>query len=197
MNKKIKALVQKYEKDMQFENRFEDLKEKLDLIPDQNNHNEVYVIRKKLMPAYVMTIVLLMLVTGIIGLQLGLNSNYITGPERVDLVESQLGTYMDIYQREAVETISINSEFTVFVYIGYHQQVKTILIRVLSKTPSILLTGTIDSSPIIQTSNPNFYVVSIQDANTVFDISVIRNNATIADINSTIDLTAHFNWLQG
>ena len=99
MNKKIKTLVQKYEKDMQFENRFDELKDKLDLIPDADIKSEVFTIKRKVMPAYMMMIVLLMLITGIIGLQFGLNTSYVTGPENIDIVDKELMKLADFYEK--------------------------------------------------------------------------------------------------
>lgn len=195
MNKKIKALVQKYEKDMQFENRFEDLKDKLDLIPDQNNTNEVYVIRKKLMPAYVMTIVLLMLVTGIIGLQLGLNSNYITGPERVDVVEEQLSAFMDIYQREAIEIIIVNNDIVLFVYAGIKGDSKTIIINIQSKTSSTSMSGVANNTEIVKLQSLNFYSVVITENLVNFDIDLMKNSVIVEEVNFQLDLSTYYAWL--
>lgn len=196
MNKKIKTLVQKYEKDMQFENRFDELKDKLDLIPDQNLNTDIIVIRKKLVPAYTMMIVLLMLVTGIIGLQFGLNSNYISGPERVDIVDNQLSSYMDIYEREAVQSVAINDEYFLVIYVGYKAETKRILIRLITKNPSIALVGTVDGNEISSKPAQNFYVSDVVNDVAIFDIDFVLDGDVITNYNSAIDLSSYYSWLQ-
>ena len=197
MNKKIKTLVQKYEKDMQFENRFDELKDKLDLIPDQNLNTDIIVIRKKLVPAYTMMIVLLMLVTGIIGLQFGLNSNYISGPDRVDIVDNQLSTFMDLYEREAVQTISVNEQYSLIFYVGYESNVKKVLIRLASKTPNVVLIGEIDGNTITASTNPNYYIVSINNTTVSINLDIVRNQNVLGSVDTVIDLSTYYDWLLG
>lgn len=196
MNKKIKTLVQKYEKDMQFENRFDELKDKLDLIPDQNLNTDIIVIRKKLVPAYTMMIVLLMLVTGIIGLQFGLNSNYISGPEELDTIEKNLSDHMDIYQREAITSYVIDDQLYLSLYIGYQDNKKKIVIVLFSKTQSIVLDGTIDGNPLQMSSNRFVYTVNIDEDIVELDINAIFNESLMGSINSTLDLSSYYEWLQ-
>lgn len=196
MNKKIKTLVQKYEKDMQFENRFDELKDKLDLIPDQNLYTDIIVIRKKLVPAYTMMIVLLMLVTGIIGLQFGLNSGYISGPEHIDIVDNQLSSYMDIYEREAVQSVAINDEHFLIIYVGYKAETKRILIRLLTKNPSVVLVGTVDGNEISSKLSQNFYVSDVTNNITTFDIDLVVDGDVLGSFNSTLDLSSYYEWLQ-
>lgn len=196
MNKKIKTLVQKYEKDMQFENRFDELKDKLDLIPDQNLYTDIIVIRKKLVPAYTMMIVLLMLVTGIIGLQFGLNSGYISGPEHIDIVDNQLSSYMDIYEREAVQSVAINDEYFLIIYVGYKAETKRILIRLLTKNPSVVLVGTVDGNEISSKLSQNFYVSDVTNNITTFDIDLVVDGDVLGSFNSTLDLSSYYEWLQ-
>ncbi len=196
MNKKIKTLVQKYEKDMQFENRFDELKDKLDLIPDQNLNTDIIVIRKKLVPAYTMMIVLLMLVTGIIGLQFGLNSNYISGPEELDIIEKNLSDHMDIYQREAITSYVIDDQLYLSLYIGYQDNKKKIVIVLFSKTQSIVLDGTIDGNPLQMSSNRFVYTVNIDEDIVELDINAIFNESLMGSINSTLDLSSYYEWLQ-
>lgn len=196
MNKKIKALVQKYEKDMQFENRFEDLKDKLDLIPDQNNTNEVYVIRKKLMPAYMMTIVLLMLVTGIIGLQLGLNSNYITGPDETDPVEQMLSQHADIFERESVESIYVNDKVRLLVYIGIKNNQKIILVHGFSTERNNVINLSIGGVTQQVSQGMNFLVFSISnDQEIELHAQILMNNVMINEVNYSLDLSLDFDYL--
>lgn len=197
MSKKIKALVQKYEKDMQFENRFDELKSKLDLIPDSEPSHDVYVIKRKVMPAYVMIIVLLMLVTGIIGLQFGLNTNYVTGPEQVDKVEDQLSRIMDVYEREAIQTFIVNDNLIAYIYIGKTGFENQIVIRVKSKLEYIKIKGTVNGNDVIFT-NSDFYVFSnISDYDTTIDLDFVINEVLIAELNAQINLEPNFTWLVG
>ena len=196
MNKKIKTLVQKYEKDMQFENRFDELKDKLDLIPDQNLNTDIIVIRKKLVPAYTMMIVLLMLVTGIIGLQFGLNSGYITGPERVDLVEEKLAESFEKYIPEAINTYVINDSILLSLYVGNQLGQPKMLIRIISKSPEVSLVGTIDSNIIEKTDNSYYYTCEVNDGLVTVDLKVYRQGLEVGSLLESFDLSSYYSWLQ-
>ncbi len=175
MSKKIKTLVQKYEKDMQFENRFDELKHKLDLIPDPETKSEVITIKRKLMPAYSMMMVLLMLVTGLIGLQFGLNTNYLTGPERVDLVEEHLMELLDVYERESIESIAIDEFTKVQVYIGIKDGINAIVFILFNKQPQTEVQITINSNSIILNSESVLDFLYITDFDNV-EISIVANH---------------------
>lgn len=197
MNKKIKTLVQKYEKDMQFENRFDELKDKLDLIPDEDIKSEVFTIKRKVMPAYVMMIVLLMLVTGIIGLQFGLNSSFVIGPEKIDHVEEQLAELMDIYEREAVYTQVVSDDLIIHLYVGQTDLDKIIVIRLVSKIENVSIVGNANGGNL-QQSNGTFYASAVVIENIVnLNIDFVSNNIVIGEVNTTIDLTSYYLWLLG
>ena len=95
MNKKIRAVVKHYEKNMKFESKFEQLSHKLDLIKDDTPlKSDVIVIRRKLIPAYMMSILVMALVTGLIGLQIGLG-NLKVKTEYINPVEVEL--HVDLF----------------------------------------------------------------------------------------------------
>jgi len=195
MSKKIKTLVQKYEKDMQFENRFDELKHKLDLIPDAEIKSEVYTIKKKVMPAYAMMIVLLMLITGIIGLQFGLNTDFVNGQENINSVDAKLMDILDIYEREAIHTVVINSELMVHLYVGLDGMDKKIVVRLVSRQPSVTMAGTINEIEVTHT-NSNFYVYG--DANyeiVSINIEFMKDGLVIGTLNTSIDTTSYFDYL--
>lgn len=195
MSKKIKTLVQKYEKDMQFENRFDELKHKLDLIPDAEIKSEVYTIKKKVMPAYAMMIVLLMLVTGIIGLQFGLNTDFVNGQENISKVDAQLMNILDIYEREAIQTVVINSDMIVHFYVGVDGMDKKIVVRLVSKQQNVTILGTINDYAVSHT-NSDYYVFG--DANNEMvsiDIEFMKNGLVIGTLNTSIDTTSYFDYL--
>lgn len=194
MSKKIKALVQKYEKDMQFENRFDELKSKLDLIPDSEPSHDVYVIKRKVMPAYVMIIVLLMLVTGIIGLQFGLNTNYVTGPEQVDKVEELISDVSDIYERESVEAIIIDSNTKIQTYIGYKEGQHVLIFLPFYEISETKITISINFESIELSNNNKVDVLHISEPFTAdLEITVSYGNDPGISINISRDYALFFN----
>ncbi len=195
MSKKIKTLVQKYEKDMQFENRFDELKHKLDLIPDAEIKSEVYTIKKKVMPAYAMMIVLLMLVTGIIGLQFGLNSSYIETPETVDSVESRLMELTDIYEREAVSTILLSDFARVHLYVGLLNNEEVIVAYLTIIQPNITASIDVENSTYTLSTANRFQLIVLNEMNADLDFKVIFNQTIIHSENKQIDFTAYFDLL--
>ena len=195
MSKKIKALVQKYEKDMKFENRFDDLKHKLDLIPDVEAKSEVFVIKRKVMPAYVMIIVLLMLVTGLIGLQLGLNNDFVDQPEAIDTVEENLMNLLDIFERESVHTTIINKDLVAYIYIGIDDLDKKIVVRIESKIEGITVNGLIDGLEVTQTVNTNFVVGLAVNDTSVIQLDIYENGSLIEHLSMTLNLTEYYSWL--
>ncbi|MCV2232620.1 hypothetical protein N7548_07290 [Acholeplasma manati] len=195
MSKKIKALVQKYEKDMQFENRFDDLKHKLDLIPDAEVKSEVFTIKRKVMPAYVMMVVLLMLVTGIIGLQFGLNGDLNENQPSLNPVDIQLMEEFDIYNRESVKSIVINSNIIIYLYVGYKGVDKKLMVRVEAKGFYITMQGTANNNEFYQATNSSFVVASIEDEIVEIDLSFYDNSVYVTTINQTVDFSSHFDWL--
>lgn len=195
MSKKIKTLVQKYEKDMQFENRFDELKHKLDLIPDADIKSEVYTIKKKVMPAYAMMIVLLMLVTGIIGLQFGLNSSYVETPGTVDSVESKLMEITDIYEREAVVTIILSDFARVHLYVGLLNNEQVIVAYLTIIQPNITASIDVESTTYTLSTTNRFQLIELNEMNAELAFKVIFNQTIIHSENKQIDFTAFFDLL--
>lgn len=193
MSKKIKTLVQKYEKDMQFENRFDELKHKLDLIPDPETKSEVITIKRKLMPAYSMMMVLLMLVTGLIGLQFGLNTNYLTGPERVDIVEEQLMELTDIYEREAIETVIIDSLTKINVYVGIKNNNYVLIFFARTAYQSTLVSVEINSNTAVLDNAMfmNYLLVDSLDSVTII-FNVSHQNSESSNLTITRDYSKFF-----
>lgn len=195
MSKKIKTLVQKYEKDMQFENRFDELKHKLDLIPDAEIKSEVYTIKKKVMPAYAMMIVLLMLVTGIIGLQFGLNSNYIDNPETQDSVELKLMELTDTFEREAVSTVLLGDFARVHLYVGLLNNEEVIVAYLTIIQPNITASIDVENSTYTLSTANRFQLIVLNEMNVDLDFKVIFNQTIIHSENKQIDFTAYFDLL--
>ena len=118
MNKKIRAVVKHYEKNMKFESKFEQLSHKLDLIKDDTPlKSDVIVIRRKLIPAYMMSILVMALVTGLIGLQIGLG-NLKVKTEYINPVEVELQKHVDIYMKSSILFHAIDNDNAVYVYYG-------------------------------------------------------------------------------
>lgn len=195
MSKKIKTLVQKYEKDMQFENRFDELKHKLDLIPDAEIKSEVYTIKKKVMPAYAMMIVLLMLVTGIIGLQFGLNTDFVNGQENINPVDAQLMDIFDIYERESIHTVVLNNNMIAFIYIGLEGSEKKVVIRLDAKEQGITITGNINGQQIEVAKNSYFIVGLVENDQVDIDIDFVKADNVVANLILQLDLTSYFDYL--
>ncbi len=196
MSKKIKTLVQKYEKDMQFENRFDELKHKLDLIPDAEIKSEVYTIKKKVMPAYAMMLVLLMLITGIVGLQFGLNTSYVEIPEVQDLVELKLTEMTDLFEREAVEIVLIEDDARINIYIGIKDNKKVLIISGKSKFNADSILVKHDGQETTISKGSNYVLIEITDeSNVVLEFQVINNNVLRNSANITLDLTLNYLYL--
>ena len=195
MSKKIKALVQKYEKDMKFENRFDELKDKLDLIPDVEVKNEVFVIKRKVMPAYVMIIVLLMLVTGLIGLQFGLNNDLTGNQQNLNEVDKQLMNIFDLYERESVQTIVINDDTIAYLYVGFIGTDKYLVARYVSSQTDLSMDGTIDNNEIIQTSEINYVVGKVENDIVNVQITFHSQNSFIDSLVMSVDLSSYYDWL--
>lgn len=195
MSKKIKTLVQKYEKDMQFENRFDELKHKLDLMPDAEIKSEVYTIKKKVMPAYAMMIVLLMLVTGIIGLQFGLNSNFIETPETQDSVELKLMELTDTFEREAVSTVLLGDFARVHLYVGLLNNEEVIVAYLTIIQPNITASIDVANSTYTLSTANRFQLIVLNEMNVDLDFKVIFNQTIIHSENKQIDFTAYFDLL--
>ncbi len=193
MSKKIKTLVQKYEKDMQFENRFDELKNKLDLIPDADTKSGVFIIKRKVMPAYVMMIVLLMLVTGIIGLQFGLNSNYVETPENVDVIELKLMELTDVYERESVELILIDNNTQVFTYIGTKDGDFVVVFymkAIVQQTITTIKIG--NQSIVLDKDNPMDLLVIENIDNSQIEFKTTYQNGDFVDLLLNRDYTDEF-----
>ncbi|GEM_PF-3259653 len=196
MSKKIKALVQKYEKDMQFENRFDDLKHKLDLIPDAEVKSEVFTIKRKVMPAYVMMVVLLMLVTGIIGLQFGLNSDFVEGPTTVDNVEFRLMELVDTYDREAASILFIEENARLNVYVGYLDNQKVIVLSGQSKLDDDIIIVNYDDTEYTITISSNYVVIQLVDeSNIELDVDIYNTGTLRVTENFVLNLTINFEYI--
>lgn len=195
MSKKIKALVQKYEKDMQFENRFDDLKHKLDLIPDAEVKSEVFTIKRKVMPAYVMMVVLLMLVTGIIGLQFGLNSDFVEGPTTVDDIERNLMEMADIYEREAVAFIVLDEYAKVYIYIGQDEGQDVLIIYLRAFNPELTIQVDIEGNSILMSNDIKYQVVKIDSTILSIGFIVLSDNNDLYESDYNFDFQSHFDLL--
>ncbi len=196
MSKKIKALVQKYEKDMQFENRFDELKHKLDLIPDAEVKSEVFTIKRKVMPAYVMMVVLLMLVTGIIGLQFGLNSDFVEGPTTVDNVEFRLMELVDTYDREAASILFIEENARLNVYVGYLDNQKVIVLSGQSKLDDDIIIVNYDDTEYTITISSNYVVIQLVDeSNIELDVDIYNTGTLRVTKNFVLNLTINFEYI--
>lgn len=192
MSKKIKALVQKYEKDMQFENRFDDLKHKLDLIPDAEVKSEVFTIKRKVMPAYVMMVVLLMLVTGIIGLQFGLNSDFVEGPTTVDNVEFKLMELVDSYERESVSTVLLDEFARVHFYVGIKNNEPVIIAFLKITQPDIIVELSINNETFTLTNLNQFIVINLVNFDISITYDVKYNDNVIHSENSNFDFEPYY-----
>lgn len=197
MNKKIKMLIQKYDKDMKFENRFDELKDKLDLIPKADIKSEVFTIKRKVMPAYMMMIVLLMLITGIIGLQFGLNSSFVVGPEQIDTVELELMKMADVYERESVYTEVINENMILYMYVGLNGTDKTVILRLNTKIETVSIVGLANDNTFIQAEDKFYSSTTISQDLVTFEIDFINNGIVVGETNVTINLESYYTWLLG
>ncbi|MDG0889478.1 hypothetical protein [Paracholeplasma manati] len=195
MSKKIKALVQKYEKDMQFENRFDDLRHKLDLIPDAEVKSEVFTIKRKVMPAYVMMIVLLMLVTGIIGLQFGLNGDFVEGPTTVDDIERNLMEMADIYEREAVAFIVLDQYAKVYLYIGQDEGQDVLIVYLRAFNPELTIQVDIEGSSILMSNDIKYQVVKIDSTILNIGFIVSSDNYNLYESDYNFDFQPYFDLL--
>ncbi len=195
MSKKIKALVQKYEKDMQFENRFDDLKHKLDLIPDAEVKSEVFTIKRKVMPAYVMMIVLLMLVTGIIGLQFGLNSDFVEGPTTVDNIEFKLMELVDIYDRESASVLFIGDAARINIYVGYLNSEKVIIIYGRAYKDDDQFRITYENNEYSMYKGNNYIVIPlIDESNVNLVIDITKDDIVKVSDSFHLDLSLNFTY---
>ncbi|MDY0347082.1 MAG: hypothetical protein RBQ70_05400 [Acholeplasma sp.] len=129
MNKKIRAVVKHYEKNMKFESKFEQLSHKLDLIKDDTPlKSDVIVIRRKLIPAYMMSVLVMALVTGLIGLQIGLG-NLKVKTEYINPVEVELQKRVDIYLTNSIYSSVIGNQVNLNYYIGLKNEERYLLIN--------------------------------------------------------------------
>ena len=132
MNKKIRAVVKHYEKNMKFESKFEQLSHKLDLIKDDTPlKSDVIVIRRKLIPAYMMSILVMALVTGLIGLQIGLGNLKIK-TEYINPVKLELEKHADIYLSNSVYSSVIGDQLIVNYYVGIKNDTKYLIINIVT-----------------------------------------------------------------
>jgi hypothetical protein len=178
---------------MQFENRFDELKHKLDLIPDADIKSEVYTIKKKVMPAYAMMIVLLMLVTGIIGLQFGLNTNYVDTPENVDVIELELMNLTDAYERESVELIVIDHNTRVFTYVGTKNGNFVIVFYMKADVQQTMTEIKIGNQSIVLDRNKPMDLLVIENIeNTIIEFKTTYQNSDFVDLLINRDYTYAF-----
>lgn len=196
MSKKIKALVQKYEKDMQFENRFDELRNKLDLIPDAEVKSEVFTIKRKVMPAYVMMVVLLMLVTGIIGLQFGLNNDFVDGSTTVDSVEFRLMELVDIYDRETAAILFIEDVARINIYIGYLDNQEVIVLNGRSILSEDVIVINYNNTEYEITMANNYTLIHVIDVSNIeLDIDITYHEAVRVSDSFQLNFTTNFQYL--
>jgi hypothetical protein len=196
MSKKIKALVQKYEKDMQFENRFDELKHKLDLIPDAEVKTEVFTIKRKVMPAYAMMVVLLMLVTGIIGLQFGLNNDFVDGPTTVDSVEFRLMELVDIYDRETAAILFIEDVARINIYIGYLDNQEVIVLSGRSILSEDVIVINYNNTEYEITMANNYTLIHVIDVSNIeLDIDITYHETVRVSDSFQLNFTTNFQYL--
>ena len=196
MNKKIKMLIQKYDKDMKFENRFDELKDKLDLIPEADIKSEVFTIKRKVMPAYMMMIVLLMLITGIIGLQFGLNSSFVVGPNNLDAVELELMELVDVYDRESLESLIVDDHTRIQVYMGIENGNNVLIFRTKNSHADTEISISINSLSINLTDDIDMMFLVVTDIENI-SINIVTNHANgeQSEVNYLRDYSSYFNYL--
>ena len=132
MNKKIRAVVKHYEKNMKFESKFEQLSHKLDLIKDDTPlKSDVIVIRRKLIPAYMMSVLVMALVTGLIGLQIGLGNLKIK-TEYINPVKVELEKHADIYLSNSVYSSVVGEQLVVNYYVGIKNDSQYLIINIVT-----------------------------------------------------------------
>lgn len=130
MNKKIKKVVKNYEEKMKFESRFESLSQKLDLIPDNTPiKSDVIIIKRRMIPAYLMSVIVMALITGIIGLQIGL-SNLKLNTIYESALETELKKHLDIFSDYSIYTKAFDEETMLLVYYGSDKVSERLVINV-------------------------------------------------------------------
>lgn len=118
MNKKIKNVVKNYEEKMKFQSKFESLSQKLDLIPDNTPiKSDVIVIKRRMIPAYLMSVIVMALISGVIGLQIGL-SNLKLNTEYINPIEIEVQKHVDEFLTHSISFIGIDHETAVSIFFG-------------------------------------------------------------------------------
>jgi hypothetical protein len=154
MNKKIRAVVKHYEKNMKFESKFEQLSHKLDLIKDDTPlKSDVIVIRRKLIPAYMMSVLVMALVTGLIGLQIGLGNLKIK-TEYINPVKVELEKHVDHYLSQSIHSNLISDDLIINYYVGIRQSQKFLIVNLNTNQ---------NYGTIILQYNQTQYTLNIQD----------------------------------
>lgn len=190
MNKKIRAVVKHYEKNMKFESKFEQLSHKLDLIKDDTPlKSDVIVIRRKLIPAYMMSILVMALVTGLIGLQIGLGNLKIK-TEYINPVKLELEKHVDIYMDSAIQTEVLDKDSMVFMYYGLKNNEDRIIIYL--KTDEIVGNITLEHNGEVYTytieGDGEWYSVPISSTDVIVDIEFTFEDVVGNVVNETISV---------
>lgn len=198
MNKKIRAVVKHYEKNMKFESKFEQLSHKLDLIKDDTPlKSDVIVIRRKLIPAYMMTVLVMALVTGLIGLQIGLG-NLKVRTEYINPVRVELEKHVVHYLPMPVDTTILNGEVIVNYYVGTKNDLNYLIISpdTFESTGSIVFTYNNESYSYRFDEDQEWIVIELQDTNNV-TIEIEYNDAfsTVIVESITMNLTGYFDYI--
>ena len=190
MNKKIRAVVKHYEKNMKFESKFEQLSHKLDLIKDDTPlKSDVIVIRRKLIPAYMMSVLVMALVTGLIGLQIGLGNLKIK-TEYINPVKLELEKHVDIYMDSAIQTEVLDKDSMVFMYYGLKNNEDRIIIYL--KTDEIVGNITLEHNGEVYTytieGDGEWYSVPISSTDVIVDIEFTFEDVVGNVVNETISV---------
>lgn len=185
MNKKVKSVLKDYEKNMKFNNQFSELKMKLNLIDDTKK--DVIVIRRRLIPAYMMSVLVLALMTGLIGLQIGL-SNLKIKTEYINPVELELYKIVNVYSEHPVYTTAISSDSIVIIYYGLKDDKEYLIFRYI--TPTVLGNFQIDyngESFVEYLSNSSYKEVEIEGDNQYIEIVFRYVDPNLNEISKTFN----------
>lgn len=139
---------------MKFESKFEQLSHKLDLIKDDTPlKSDVIVIRRKLIPAYMMSVLVMALVTGLIGLQIGLGNLKIK-TEYINPVKVELEKHVDHYLSQSIHSNLISDDLIINYYVGIRQSQKFLIVNLNTNQ---------NYGTIILQYNQTQYTLNIQD----------------------------------
>ena len=198
MNKKIRAVVKHYEKNMKFESKFEQLSHKLDLIKDDTPlKSDVIVIRRKLIPAYMMSVLVMALVTGLIGLQIGLG-NLKVKTEYINPVKVELEKHVSHYIPMSIGSTMLNGEIVINYYVGTKDNVKYLVISptTVESTGSVSFIYNSNTFTYRFDQNQEWILIELGDTdNVVLDIVYNNGLSTVISKTETMQLTEYFDFI--